>query len=175
MQGSLSGSARTRSSANYPRVQDAQNKRARFSSAAKPEESETMLGPEARAQRISDLSATERPFAVGGSVKAWLDEASTPLEDSPAASSTVSWYEEGAPSQGPVIGDRGFDIAAEEHAKQFQTALEGNIKRSQRPSASSLPKVIVSAANCFSHIRDLSFLQTLQAKCLMSPRKSFQA
>ena len=86
--------------------------------------SEVLLGPEARAQRISKLSAAERPFAVGQEAKGWLDGASLPTEGSGASSSSLYGLPEGySPAQMGMTGDSNFDPAAEQQTKQYLASL----------------------------------------------------
>ena len=109
--------------------------RRRLSSSG-PETLQSMMGSEARAQRASELSAAERPFAAGQEAKAWLDEASIPLEGSGASFSSLFEIPEGySPSQIGVIGDKKFDDAAEEQIEQYQAGLASSTSTSQQPFA----------------------------------------
>ena len=109
--------------------------RRRLSSSG-PETLQSMMGSEARAQRASELSAAERPFAAGQEAKAWLDEASIPLEGSGASLSSLFEIPEGySPSQIGVIGDKKFDDAAEEQTEQYQAVISSNVGALPRPFA----------------------------------------
>ena len=96
---------------------------------------ESMLGPEARAQRIGELSASQRPFAVE-SMGAWLDKASTPLGVPAASSSSFSSSLNDVP-EGSLEGNTGdvtFDEVAEAQTKQYMAVLT-DVSGSQRPFA----------------------------------------
>lgn len=99
---------------------------------------ESMLGPEARVQRIVELSEAERPFAVGEGARSWLEQASMPLEGLRASSSISSLSEipEGYnPSQAGVAGNPQFDQAAEDQTRQFLTGITGGVDAARKPFA----------------------------------------
>ena len=97
---------------------------------------QSLLGPEARAQKVINLSAAERPFAVGEGAKGWLDEASVPLEGSGASLSSLYGLPEGfSPNQQGIFGDGGFDLAAEEQRARYLASLSSNVAPTQTPSA----------------------------------------
>ena len=121
MQEMLSRPGKPKSRADLLRASDIQVRQQLISSA--PETLQSMLGPEARAQRISKLGATERPFAVGRA-KAWLEEASIPTEGSGASLSSLYGLPEGfSPSQIGVTGDAAFDAKAEQQAREYLASL----------------------------------------------------
>lgn len=103
----------------------------------KPEEIlESMLGSEGRAQRVNKLGEAERPFAVGGASKSWLEEASSPLEDSKLPSPSFGQlFVEYSTRQANLGTQRGFDQAAEELTAQYQAGFSGDANASQRPFA----------------------------------------
>lgn len=98
---------------------------------------ESLLGPDARAQRVLKLNASERPFAAGQGVKAWLDEASTPLQRSEAAPSSIVYEssEEYSPSKREINAYTDFDQAAEEQTRQYLASLSTGRSGPPRPFA----------------------------------------
>ena len=101
-----------------------------------PETLQSMLGPEARAQRVSKLGAAERPFATGQGAKAWLDDASIPIEGSGASLSSLYGLPEGyRPPQAGITGDVKIDQAAEQQTKQFLAGISRGGNAAQRPFA----------------------------------------
>ena len=101
-----------------------------------PETSQSIMGPEARAQRVSKLSASQRPFAVGAGATAWLEEASIPIEGSGASLSSLSEIPEGyRPPQAGISKDVTLDLAAEQQTKQFLAGISREGNAAQRPFA----------------------------------------
>lgn len=95
-----------------------------------------MLGSEARAQRIVNLSASERPFAVGGPAEDWLDEASSPLQAFQNPSSSFgAIFAEYSTREANATGSRDFDQAAEENVKQYLAGLPSPDGSAERPFA----------------------------------------
>lgn len=100
--------------------------------------SDTLLGSEARAQRVSELSASRRPFAAGGIQKSWLDEASSPVKRSaaPRAISTLAELpKDYSPSKAEFTGDSKFDQAAEEQTRMYLAGISSHVDGSPQPFA----------------------------------------
>ena len=94
------------------------------------------MGPEARAQRVTKLSASQRPFAVEAGATAWLEEASIPIEGSGASLSSLSEIPEGyRPPQAGTPGDDKIDRAAEQQTEQFMAGISRAGNAAQRPFA----------------------------------------
>lgn len=102
---------------------------------AKAEPLESMLGAEARAQRVRKLRATQRPFALGTDVKAWLDEASTPLEPLGDPSRSPGQLLVGYGTRRITAGDKLFDQTAEQQTRQYLASLTDTPSTLERPFA----------------------------------------
>ena len=101
-----------------------------------PETSQGMMGSEARAQRVSKLNASERPFAAGQEARVWLDEASIPIEGSGASLSSLYGLPEGySPIRAGFTSDVAFDQAAEQQTRQYVASLFTDLSGTQRPFA----------------------------------------
>lgn len=105
------------------------------SNPGKPETLDSMLGPEARAQRVSGLSANARPFAAGESTRSWLDEASIPLDRSGTSPSASTGSEVTLSPGQEFVGDASFDQMAEELTKQYLAGLSSSLGAAARPFA----------------------------------------
>lgn len=116
--------------ANYIQVGQSQ-----LAKAGKPQTIESLLGSEARAQRVVKLSASQRPFAVGSGLQSWLDEAQLPPAGPRAVSSLYELPQGYSPSQAGVTGEPSFDQSAEDVTKQYLDGLSANAEDSQRPFA----------------------------------------